>query len=209
MKRGRLDVRGHGCCRRDVCRGRQGSCLRGAHRNRRFDGRSRRTRWHGLHDVRRERHGLGRTCCDRCGRRRDARGEQRQRIDVTVRVARRANAEVDERLAALHHSARTHCADDRAFPHQGTARHSKRAEVEERRRIAEWCLNRHGLAARRNGPRERDDALGRREHRRARGRAEIDASVLAARVGMSTVEGERSQHRTVDRPGPRARDRHR
>src|SRR6185437_15932156 len=70
-------------------------------------------------------------------------------------------------------------------------------------------LDRNGLPARRHRSRERDDSPGRSEHLRTAGGAEIDAAVLTARVGMRMIERERPQNRSVDRPGPRTRRRHR
>ncbi len=142
----------------------------------------------------------------RGGRR--ARRQQRQRIDVTLRIARDAHAEVDERLGEIDVAARPHSSDDGAFPDERAPGHTDRPQVDERGGVAERCLDRNCLSAARNRAGERDHSLRRSEDRMTAGRAEIDAAVLTGGVRMGAIERERSQHWPVDGPGPRARDGH-
>jgi hypothetical protein len=134
----------------------------------------------------------------------NARRQQGQRIDIPLRIARRARAEVDVRLRQIDHAARPDRPDDRAFRHDRTAHHRDRPEVHERGGVAERRLDRHRLAAGRHRPCERDHSLRRGAHRAAARSAEIDAAMLAACVGMRVVEHKRPQHRTVDGPRPSA-----
>jgi hypothetical protein len=144
----------------------------------------------GLGSRRRERH--------------RARREQAQRIDVPLRIARCACAEVDVRLGQVDHATRPDRAHDRAFSHERPAHHSDRAEVNERGGVAERRLDRHRLAAGRHRPRERHGPLRRSEHTAAGRSAEIDTAMQTGRVGVRVVERKRTQHRAVDGPGPGA-----
>jgi hypothetical protein len=146
---------------------------------------------------------------DRCGGRRlggrrrgRPRRQEGQRIDVSLILARRAQPEVDVRLREVDDAARADRADRGAFGQVGAARDADRAKVDERRRKAERCLDRHRLAAGRNRAGERHRTVRRGEHGRAGRRTEIDAAMLARRVRMSCVEGEGAEHRPVDRPRP-------
>ena len=144
--------------------------------------------------------------------RRSRRGSWRQErewIDVALWITRRANAEVDERLGTVDITARADRSHDGSLANERAASHADRTEVDERRGVAEGRLDRDRLAAARDRAGERDDSLRRGQHHRARGRADVDAAVLPGGVWMSTVERERPQHRSVDRPGPGARNRHR
>ncbi len=143
-----------------------------------------------------------RPCC-----RRDARRQQGQWIDVSLRVARHPRAEVHVRLRQLDHAARPDATHNRRFPHERPARDSDRPEVDERGRIAKRRLDRHRLPTGRHRPGKGHHTLRRGEHRAATGRTQVDAAVLAARVGVRVVEHERPQHRAVDRPRPGARTR--
>jgi hypothetical protein len=77
--------------------------------------------------------------------------------------------------------------------------------VDERGRKAERRLDRHRPPAGRHGSGEGHDALSRSEHGAAAGRTEVDAAVLASRVGVRVIEQERPEHRAVDRPRPSTR----
>ena len=178
------------------------------------------------------RHGLGAGCGRRLARRRRSRGrhrrrrrfldcglcirrsgggrprrQERQRVDVALVVRGQTHTEVDERLGQVDDAARPHRSDGSTFAHGGAALDDDRAEVDERRGVAERRLNGNGLAAGRHGPRERDDARRRREDVSPGGRAEVDATMLARRIRVGVIERERTQDWTVDRPGPRLRRR--
>jgi len=92
--------------------------------------------------------------------------------------------------------------DDRA------ANHVDRAELEQGHRIAVGGLDRQSATAVRNRAYERDRAGYRRDDLRADLCADVDAAVLPAGVGIAP-ERERTDDRTVDRPGPGTRGRDR
>ena len=77
--------------------------------------------------------------------------------------------------------------------------------MEQRRRVAGRCLDRHGLAAGRHSAGERHDSVRRSPDRGSRVAGDVDSTMLPARVRMGRIEDERTQHRPVDRPGPRFR----
>jgi hypothetical protein len=138
-----------------------------------------------------------------------ARRQQVQRVDVALRIARRADAEIDVGLRMVCDTARSDGSDNSCLADGRAAAHSDRAEVDERRRVPERRLDRHRLAARRNGAGKRDDSLHGCEHGTPAGSSEIEAAMLAGAVRMGAVERERPQDRAVDRPGPRLGTRHR
>ena len=210
----RLDRGCHGCsgnCRRVGRRGMLG-CDRLRPSSRRSHGhRSRFADRRGTFCPRRFcDHGRSNVCDRRrSGRwRRHAGRQQRQRIDVALRIAGHARAEVHVWIGQVDDAARTDCAHHRRFSDECAARHSDRPEVDERGRVAERRLDRHRLPTRRNRSGERHHTLYGSEHRAAARRAEVDTSVLAGRVRVRVVEPEGAQHRSVDgpRPGLRIRD---
>jgi hypothetical protein len=79
--------------------------------------------------------------------------------------------------------------------------------MHERHRPAVARLDRHGLAVRRDGAGERDDAVRRRAHDRPERAADVDASVPARDERVVWIEGEGTEDRAVRRPGPGARRR--
>jgi hypothetical protein len=132
-----------------------------------------------------------------------ARRQKRERVDVSLLVTGRAQAEVDVRLAGLGSAARAYGSDDAAFVDVRSARDADRPQVDERRRVAGRCLNRHGLATGRHGSCEGDDTLCRSKHRAPARGAQVDAAVLTCRIGVGVVEREGPQDRSGDRPRPR------
>jgi hypothetical protein len=74
--------------------------------------------------------------------RRTRRWEERQGIDVSVRINRQANAQVDVRFRPLGLAARTDRADDVALGHLRADPNADRAEVDERDRPAVRSANR-------------------------------------------------------------------
>jgi hypothetical protein len=142
--------------------------------------------------------GQGRRAAVRRCRRVGADGQEPQRVDISLRVRSRSNAEVDERVAPGR-------ADLRSLADVCTAGHRDRPEVQQRRRVAERRLDRDRLAAARNCADERDGPGGRRSHRDPSGRGDLDPPVLTGRVRVVLVEREAAYDRPVDRPGPGAR----
>jgi hypothetical protein len=153
----------------------------------------------GLHSSRR-----GRLLHCRYRRRRGnrERRQEQERVDVPLFITRRTHTEVDVRLAGLGGPARAYGSDDTAFVDARSAHYSDRPQVDERRRVAERCLNRHSLATGRHGSGEGDDTVCRCKHRAPARGAEVDASVLTGRVGVRVVEREGPQNRSDDRPRP-------
>jgi hypothetical protein len=211
----RLDrARRHRCFGSRGCVGRRG--MFGCHGSRPSGGRGRsrgRRLVHRRGAFRRHRFSCRRrsNVCDRrrpTRRHREPRRQQGQGIDVALRIARDARAEVHVRIGKVDDAARTDCPYHRRFAHERAARHSDRPEVDERGRVSKRRLNRHRLPSRRDRSGEGHHTLYRGEHRAAAGRAKVDTSVLAARVRMRMVEPEGPQHRPVDgpRPGLRTRD---
>jgi hypothetical protein len=142
----------------------------------------------------------------RCGCR--LRREQGKWIDVPLVVVRHPGPEVNVRPGQVDHAARADRADHRRLSYVRTSLDGDRPEMHERRGVTEGGLNRHGLATRRDGAGERDDAGGGRQDWTAARRAQVDPPMLTGRIRVRTVEGERSQHRSVDRPRPGTRNRH-
>jgi hypothetical protein len=134
----------------------------------------------------------------------NARRQQGQRIDVALRIARRARAEIDVGLRQVDHAARPDGPDDRAFRHERPAHDPDRPEVDERGCVAGRRLDRHRLAPVRHRASERDHSALRGVYWAAARSAQIDAAMLAARVRVRVVEHKRPQHRTVDGPRPGA-----
>jgi hypothetical protein len=147
--------------------------------------------------------------CGGCRRLREPSGgssrQQRQRVHVPLCIARRAQAEVHVRLRVVCDAARPDSSDDRPFLHRRTARHGDRPEMEKSRCVSGRGLDRHGLPAGRHGAREGDDSSRRSHDLGPSRRAEIEPSVLAARIRMRAVEIERPQDRTAHGPRPRLR----
>ena len=143
-------------------------------------------------------HGLGR----RRRRCREARRQQRQRIDVALLVRGQPDSEVDVRLRQVDRPARADGADSRSFVDVRPARDADGAEMHERGRVTGRRLNRHGLAALRHRPGERDHAARGCGDLCAGRSAEVDATMLPGGVRARTVERERPQHRPVNGPRP-------
>jgi hypothetical protein len=125
---------------------------------------SRRRRLAGAGGVRNRRSSrLGR----RRWRRRDARRQQGQRIDVALRIARHARPEIHVRLRQLDRAARPDTTHNRRFSHERAARHADRAEVDERGRVSKRRLDRNRLSAGWHRPGKGHHALRGGEHRAA------------------------------------------
>ncbi len=139
---------------------------------------------------------------DRRRRRRcSLRWKQSEGINVALRIARSPNSEVDVGVDAFRVAAGPDRPHDRPLGDNLAAADEERSEVHEGDRVAVGSLDGHRLAAVRNRAGERNAAAGRRGDRRAGGRADVDASVLPARIGV-VAEHEWPQHRPFDGPRP-------
>jgi hypothetical protein len=121
--------------------------------------------------------------------------QEHERVEVTLRVGGEPDAEVD-RAAASRGS------DRLALAYRGAAPDRERAEVQERHRVAVRCEDRQRRAAARDGAGERDAPRCRREDRLPGRRADVDATVLAAGIRVSSVEDEGAHHVPARGPGP-------
>jgi hypothetical protein len=115
-----------------------------AHRRRRSGGRRDRRRLHGHRSRRTDRR-------RRCGRRRRHLGrrtlrQERQRVDVALRVIRSPDAEMNVRHLVLRIAGRADRADCLALGNSVAGRDHDRAQVEERDRVAVLRPDRHGPA---------------------------------------------------------------
>jgi hypothetical protein len=166
--------------------------LHGRRRLHRGDGRRRRRHDRGLGSGR-----VGNRSRLRTGR------QQRQRVDVALRIVRMPDAEVDIRAVVLHVSGRSDRADGFALRHAVALDKTDRAQMQQR----------HGEAVGRpHGDRpsvpgkpagERHLARRRGSDGRSRCRPEVDAG-MAVLVVLGAAELEASKNRSVDRPRPRA-----
>jgi hypothetical protein len=135
--------------------------------------------------------------------------QERQGIDVPVRVGCSTDAEIHVWLGPLGLTARTDRADDVALAHGRPDRDPDGAEVDERDRPAVLGADRQAQPLMGQLPRVGDDAGRSRANARARRGADVDPAVLAAGVGIALGD-ERPQHRPVGGPRPsrRARSKH-
>ena len=140
--------------------------------------------------------------------RRGSHRQERERVEIAVVVGRGADAEVDVRDGLLGRPARADRADRLALTDRRALRDRHRTEMGEGHGERVAGEDRHGVAARRHAAGERHRAGGRRDDRTAGGTADVDAAMLAARVRVRVIEGERREHGTGDRPRPRARGWH-
>ena len=202
--RGRLRDRGRNRCGRGDRR-RRSRCRRGSrYRRRSRRGRCHRRRGCGRRGCGRRR---GRRCWCRHGRGRREHGQEGERIEIALFVRRVADAEMHVRRVELRRAARADRADGAAFVDCHVLLDPDRTEVRQGDREAGRGQDRERLPARGHRPGEADDACRGRDHRRTGSRADRDATVLARRVRMRRIEGERLQDRPLHRPRPRARSR--
>jgi hypothetical protein len=175
--RSRVRTRGHGGGSRRATRG----CGRGGslHRRRLLN------RWLNRRRL------LRRTGCR----------QERQRVDVAVRISCEPDPQVHVRLRALGLAARADRADDISFVDLCPDGHADGPQVDERDRPALGGANGQAEALLRQPARERDDPARRRPDVRARRRADVHPTMLAARVRIA-VEDERPQDGPVDGPAP-------
>ena len=134
------------------------------------------------------------------------RGEQRERIDIPVRVGGQANAEMDVGLSPLGVAARADRADDLPLLDRRSRSHPDRSQVDERDRVAVGRANRQAQALVRKLTDEGGDAGCGCPNLGAGRRRDVDSAVLSAGVGVPFCD-ERPQHRSVDGPRPGIRRR--
>ena len=132
--------------------------------------------------------------------------QERQRIDIAVRIGRAADAQVHVRLGPFGLTAGADRGDDVALAHAGPDGDADRAEVDECDRPAVLGADRQAQPLMRQLSGVRSHPDGRRPNVGPRRRADVTPSMLTARVRI-VVGDERPQHRAVDgpRPGRRAR----
>jgi hypothetical protein len=154
-----------------------------------------RRRWLGLRGRSGRRRGWRRRSRGRCRRgrgRRDghgwgrARREEGEGVDVSLRFGREPDPEVDVRLGVLGRPASTEEADGRTLDDRGATTNRDAPEVEERDRVAVLGLDRHGTAAARDGPGERDGSARGCANRLAVVAPDVDPAVVSGGVGVVT-----------------------
>jgi hypothetical protein len=167
--------------------------------------------------------GVGRGCherrlrsvrCRGSGRRRrrelvqrvEAHRQEPDRVEVALRLRRRAHAEMDEGLRHLGVAARTDRPDAVALGDRRALRDGDRAEVRQRDGVTVGGRDRDALARRGDAARERDDAGGRCRHLRVGRASDVDAAMLACGKGMLRIEAERLQDGPGGGPRPRVGD---
>ena len=196
--------RGHRCSRRRhrrFGRGRPGRHRRGAVRGRRRGACRRRRLDDGLRRRRRlGRHGRGRA---RFGCR-SAAGQERERVEIALRLGGDPHAEVHVRLRHLGVGADADRPDAGALGDRGAAGDGDRAEVRQRHGVPVGSGDRDAVSGRGDGACERDGPGRRSMYGRAQVTAHVDPTVLARRIGMRGIEEEGLQHssRGGPRPGP-------
>lgn len=159
------------------------------------------------------RSGLGgrRSCGVGCGSgcrcRRDDR-EERDRVEIPVRIGGEPDAEVDVGPVDLGRARRADGSDRIAFGDGVSLPDRARAEMRQRDREPVVRADRDRDAARGERARVRDGAARGGEHGHAGVRTDVDAAMRASRVRMRRVIREPLDDRTVDRPRPRAGGRH-
>jgi hypothetical protein len=160
--------------------------------------------------FRRHRHGRRRRRGNRrrIGSRGRIRRQEPEWVEVAELVGCQTDPEVDVRNGLLGRSARPHRGDGVTLGDGRALRDDERAEMRERHRVAVGGLDREALATRRHEAGEAHRPARRRDDRIALRRgADVDAAVLARGVRVRLVVRERLEHRPMDRPAPRLRDR--
>jgi hypothetical protein len=127
--------------------------------------------------------------------------QQRQRIDITLRVIGPPDAEVNIRHVVLRIAGGPDRPDGLAFGDALVGADLDRAEMEERDGEAVECPDRHGQAVGGQSAGERDSSAGRRGDSDLRVAGDIDAGMAVLAV-LGAAEVEAAQHRPVGRPGP-------
>jgi hypothetical protein len=141
------------------------------------------------------------------GRRRREQRQQAERVEVALVVRVQADAQVNVRNVELGRPARADRPHRRTLREDGALRDVEGAEMRERDGERVSREDRDALTARGHRPGERHLSGRRRDDRRSRRGADVDAAVLATRVRVRRIERERREHRAGHGPRPRARGR--
>jgi hypothetical protein len=183
-RRGRSGLRDRTCRRRRARGLRRGRGRRRCRSGNRISGRRTRSRrrrgrrgvrrWSGLRIGRR------RGVAARWRRRRLPRREDRERIDVSLRVGGDADPEVDVGLIELGRSARADAAQRGPFVDPSGLRDCDRAKMHEGDGVAVGGLDGHGLAVARHGSGKRHGPGRWRQHLRAGRPGDVDPAMLSA-----------------------------
>jgi hypothetical protein len=184
---------------RDLRSGCDRRASHGSGSGRRRSSRSRRSR-----SGRRRR---GRRGGGRSGRRRSRRsrrrGEEVQRVHVTVRILRVADAEVDVRSVVFDFPRRADRPDARPLGYGLAAQHRRRTEMGQCHGVAVGRLDRYDFATRRDRADKRNCPRHSRHNRVSGGRADVDSAVLTRGIWIVS-EDEFLEHGAFDRPSPRS-----
>ncbi len=141
------------------------------------------------------------------GRHRRPGREQRERVDVALRLGGTTDAQVDVRRGHLRVAARADRPDDVSFGDRRALPDDEGAEMRERDGVPVGGVDREGEPGTGDRPGEADTAGGRRKHGSAGVTTDVDAAVLAAVVRMLRVEDERPENRAGRGPCPGATSR--
>jgi hypothetical protein len=149
------------------------------------------------------RHRRSRRRCGRLGRRGGSRPrrQQRQRVDVALRVVGAADAQMHVGHVQLDVAGRSYGTHRLTFRNPIALREGDRPEVRQRHRQAVGGPDRRRAPVPRQPAGERDPARSRRRDRRGGRSADVDAGV-AAFVVLGAAEVEAAKHRSVGRPAP-------
>jgi hypothetical protein len=130
-----------------------------------------------------------------------SRRQQRQRINVALRVVRSPDPEVDVRNVDLHVARRPDRSDRLGLGDAVAGAHCDRSEMEQRDRIAVRCPDRHGAAVPGQPAGERHLSGGGCADGGAGVAAHVDPAVTVL-VVFGAAEVETAQHRPVRGPAP-------
>jgi hypothetical protein len=133
-------------------------------------------------------------------------GQQRQRVEIPVRIGGQADAQMDVWLRSLGLAARADRSHDLPFADRRSNGQGDRSQVDEGDRIPVLGADRQAEPLARKPAGVGDDPRGRSAYLGSRRSADVDAAVLAARIRVVAGD-ERPEHRPLDRPAPRSRTR--
>jgi hypothetical protein len=154
----------------------------------------------GLRVLRRPRRGRRRRRDDDPG----ALGQERERVDVALFLGGASDPEVHVRLAGDRVGTLTDRADARSLGDLVSSIHDEQSELQQGHGVAVARSDRQRTTATGHGPGERHGPRGRRARQLADGSTHVDPAMLTSGVRVR-AERERSEHRPLDRPGPRVR----
>jgi hypothetical protein len=131
-------------------------------------------------------------------------GQEGERVEIALLLGGASNPQMHVWLAGDRVGALADRADPRSFGHLLPALHGDRAELQQGHGVPVTGADRQRATSSGNGSGERHGPRGRCAHRLAERASHIDPAMLSSRVRIR-AEGERSEHRPIDRPGPRLR----